>query len=70
MLTQVIWRIEMKTYSKNSAVRKPMMYGGGASMPKKKMMGGGMSPMGAGMMADKKKKAMMGMKHGGLHKKK
>ena len=39
----------MKTYSKNSTVRKPMMYGGGASMPKKKMMGGG----------------MMGMKHGG-----
>ena len=70
MLTQVIWRIEMKTYSKNSAVRKPMMYGGSASMPKKKMMGGGMSPMGAGMMADKKNKTMMGMKHGGLHKKK
>ena len=55
----------MKTYNKNSTVRKPMMYGGGASMPKKKMMGGGMSPMGAGMMADKKQKAMMGMKQGG-----
>ena len=57
---------QMKTYSKNSAVRKPMMYGGGASMPKKKMMGGGM--MGSGMMQDKKNKTamgMMGMKHGG-----
>ena len=62
---------QMKTYSKNSTIRKPMMYGGGASMPKKKMMGGGM--MGSGMMQDKKNKTamgMMGMKHGGLHKKK
>ena len=42
----------MKTYAKNSNVSKPMMYGG--------MSGARMSaPMGAGMMADKKKKNMM-----------
>ena len=45
----------MKTYSKNSAVRKPMMYGSSV----KKMMGGGM--MGSGMMQDKKNKTAMGM---------
>jgi len=63
----------MKTYSKNSIVRKPMMYGG-SSMPTKKMMGGGMmSSMGSGMMQDKKNKTamgMMGMKYGGKMKKK
>jgi hypothetical protein len=53
----------MKTYAKNSNVRKPMMYGG--------MSGARMSaPMGAGMMADKKKKQAMGMMYGGNAKKK
>tara|TARA_R100001126_G_C4791390_1_gene132069 strand:+ start:243 stop:419 length:177 start_codon:yes stop_codon:yes gene_type:complete len=52
----------MKTYAKNSNVRKPMMYGG--------MSGARMSaPMGAGMMADKKKKNMMGMMYGSTVKK-
>ena len=55
----------MKTYSKNSSVRKPMMYGGMAAPTKKRkiMNVGGMAtsmpmagPFGAGMMADKKKK--------------
>jgi hypothetical protein len=64
----------MKVYSKGSTIRKPMMYGGGASM--KKMMGGGMTgntfgnSMAAGMKKNKPAMGMMGMKHGGLHKKK
>jgi hypothetical protein len=69
----------MKTYSKNSSVRKPMMYGGMAAPTKKRkiMNVGGMAtsmpmagPFGAGMMADKKKKQAMGMMYGGNAKKK
>tara|TARA_X000001388_G_scaffold58285_1_gene43576 strand:+ start:628 stop:798 length:171 start_codon:yes stop_codon:yes gene_type:complete len=52
----------MKTYTKNAGVRKPMMYGG---MSTAKMS----APMGAGMMADKKKKNMMGMMYGSSVKK-
>ena len=52
----------MKTYTKNAGVRKPMMYGG---MSTAKMS----APMGAGMMADKKKKNMMGMMYGSTVKK-
>jgi len=68
----------MKTYNKNSSVRKPMMYGGSAAMmPKKKMQMGGMTntmgdSMAMGMKKDKMNKNMnmMGMRYGSKVKKK
>ena len=62
----------MKTYSKNSIVRKPMMYGG---MSKQKMNYGGTpnimgNAMAAGMKRDKMAKTTPMMMYGGKAKKK
>ena len=70
----------MKTYNKNSVVRKPMMYGGPTvrktSTRQRTMQMGGMAmsaPMGMGMAEDtaKKNKKMvnMPMMYGGMSKK-